>query len=60
MSKANDKPALVAVTLQTQHTHQGVDYPAGATISVNALDKAWLEQHKIIAAPAADTKRGDA
>lgn len=60
MSKAIDKPALVAVTLLKAHTHQGVECPAGATISVNALDKAWLEQQNIIAAPAADTKRGDA
>lgn len=40
------------VTLLKPHTHQGVEKQPGETISVHAVDKAWLIQNNIISADA--------
>ena len=45
---------LEEVTLLKPHTHAGKKLAAGAKIRVNATDKQWLIDHKVIAgAPAA-------
>jgi hypothetical protein len=44
---------LQSVTLQTPHSHGGIDYAEGDKIEVNEADKAWLIANQIIAAPAA-------
>ena len=50
---AEEKPKLTTVTLAKDHTHEGVELKAGATIDVNDADLEFLKQHEIIAAPAA-------
>jgi len=39
---------LSTVTLKEPHTHDGVQYPAGASIKVNAADEQWLRKQQII------------
>ncbi len=50
----------VKVTLNQPHTHDGVDYPAGAQIEVGEADAKWLADHGVTGsvgkAPAEETK----
>lgn len=48
-----EQQKLEKVTLLKDHTHGGKPFKDGAEIEVNEVDKAWLIQQKIIAAPAA-------
>jgi hypothetical protein len=54
MSKptAANEPKLETVTLLKPHTHVGIGYKAGDKIEVNTVEKAWLIEQQIIAAPA--------
>ncbi|WP_236233742.1 DUF7210 family protein [Pseudomonas tohonis] len=54
--KAPATQKLEDVTLAKPHTHEGVDYVAGATIKVNTADKEWLTQNEIIAGKEPGTK----
>lgn len=36
------------VTLTAPHTHAGVQYDAGATITVTPAEALWLEAHQVI------------
>lgn len=58
MSKVK-QPERHDVTLLKPHTHQGIEHQPGDTISVNAVEKEWLVQQNVIAASAADKKRGE-
>ena len=48
MSDKKPEVPMVEVTLTRPHTHAGVDYPAGAKITVREADRAWLAAHKVI------------
>lgn len=48
-----EQQKLEKVTLLKDHTHGGKPFKKDAEIEVNEVDKAWLTQQKIIAAPAA-------
>lgn len=53
MTKPSDNPAAQAagrasVVLAKPHTHAGKDYPAGATITVTAKQKAFLEEAGVL------------
>ncbi|WP_174866797.1 DUF7210 family protein [Pectobacterium polaris] len=43
------------VTLTAPHTHNGKRFAAGETIDVSDRDAAWLREHELISAPAAQT-----
>ena len=47
------KAGLVDVTLAKNHKHAGTDHSAGARIKVSELERLWLIEQQIVAAPPA-------
>lgn len=43
------RPTSFAVVLLKPHTHARQEFPVGATITINAAQRAWLIAEKVIA-----------
>lgn len=56
MSKSAKQTEVEDVVLQKHHIHCGHAYEPGEKISVNAVQKAWLIKHNVIAGDTAQPK----
>lgn len=50
---AAEKPHRSGVTLLKPHTHEGVDFPTGAKLDVDAATAQWLQDNQVIEPAAA-------